>query len=190
MSIVLCGMGGSGKDTVKRLLIEKGYNSIVNFTSRPMRDGEKDGREYYFVDNDYFMDYADSFFETRIYKDEWMYGSKLSHYQNANGVGILTPSGCRLLKKHCHEAFIVYLATTRKTALMRMLQRGDNIDECYRRNVSDVGMFAGVEDEADYTLYTDFLTPNEIAEVIDNAYCKWERGESLSFLTINTRKDN
>ena len=36
--------------------------------------------------------------------------------------------------------------------MIKILQRGDNIEEAYRRNLSDVGMFDGIEDEVDVTI--------------------------------------
>lgn len=55
MGKIVCLMGKSstGKDTLfKRLLAERelGLNKIVPYTTRPRRDGEWDGREYFFTD--------------------------------------------------------------------------------------------------------------------------------------------
>lgn len=36
--------------------------------------------------------------------------------------------------------------------MTNIIQRGDNIDEAYRRNLSDVGQFDGLEDEVDYVI--------------------------------------
>lgn len=46
------GKSSSGKDTVYRLLSEKHpeLRTVVPYTTRPVREGEKDGREYFFVD--------------------------------------------------------------------------------------------------------------------------------------------
>ena len=57
MGKIFCIMGksSSGKDTIyKRLLEEKslGLNRIVPYTTRPIREDEKDGVEYHFVDVD------------------------------------------------------------------------------------------------------------------------------------------
>ena len=50
--IVICiiGPSGSGKDTAAAYLErEMGYNRICSYTTRPMREDEKDGREHLFV---------------------------------------------------------------------------------------------------------------------------------------------
>lgn len=54
MSKLFCVMGksASGKDTIfKRLVRDETLNlkTVVSYTTRPMRDGEQDGVEYYFV---------------------------------------------------------------------------------------------------------------------------------------------
>lgn len=50
----IMGKSSSGKDTVYSTLLEskmKGLNKIVLYTTRPIRNGETQGREYYFVDD-------------------------------------------------------------------------------------------------------------------------------------------
>ncbi|MCR4648532.1 MAG: guanylate kinase [Lachnospiraceae bacterium] len=49
----ICGKSSTGKDTVyKRLLSDKDLNlhQLVTYTTRPIREGEENGREYYFID--------------------------------------------------------------------------------------------------------------------------------------------
>ena len=58
MGKIYCVMGksASGKDTVYKKLKEqyKEFRLIVPYTTRPIREGEKDGVEYYFVDPEQF----------------------------------------------------------------------------------------------------------------------------------------
>ena len=58
MGKIYCVMGksSSGKDTVYKKLKEqyKEFRLIVPYTTRPIREGEKDGDEYYFVDPEQF----------------------------------------------------------------------------------------------------------------------------------------
>ena len=58
MGKIYCVMGksSSGKDTVYKKLKEqyKEIRLIVPYTTRPIREGEKDGVEYYFVDPEQF----------------------------------------------------------------------------------------------------------------------------------------
>lgn len=60
MGKIICLMGKSstGKDTIfKELLKENpfGLKTIVSYTTRPIREGERDGVEYFFVDEDRYL---------------------------------------------------------------------------------------------------------------------------------------
>ena len=46
------GKSSSGKDTIYKRLMEKNpdFRTVVPYTTRPVRDGEKDGVEYFFAD--------------------------------------------------------------------------------------------------------------------------------------------
>ncbi|MCM1541557.1 MAG: guanylate kinase [Blautia sp.] len=53
--VYLMGKSSSGKDTIfKRLLADEamGLKTIVPYTTRPIRRGERDGLEYFFTDED------------------------------------------------------------------------------------------------------------------------------------------
>src|SRR6478736_289573 len=53
LMFVLSSPSGAGKTTLSRLLIERvpGLKMSVSATTRPMRPGEVDGRDYHFIDN-------------------------------------------------------------------------------------------------------------------------------------------
>src|ERR1700730_9579888 len=53
---VLSSPSGAGKTTLSRMLIERmpGLKMSVSATTRPMRPGEVDGRDYFFVDKPRF----------------------------------------------------------------------------------------------------------------------------------------
>lgn len=56
--VYLCGKSASGKDTVFRELMKRGtlqLKTIVPYTTRPVREGEQNGREYFFVDEETFQ---------------------------------------------------------------------------------------------------------------------------------------
>ena len=56
LMFVLSSPSGAGKTTLSRLLIERmpGLRMSVSATTRPMRPGEVDGRDYWFVDQPRF----------------------------------------------------------------------------------------------------------------------------------------
>ena len=56
MLLILSGVAGSGKDTIKKELIKRMENveSLPSFTSRPMRNGDVEGGTYCFVTKEEF----------------------------------------------------------------------------------------------------------------------------------------
>lgn len=53
--VYLMGKSSTGKDTVYKQLLQKkelGLNRIVPYTTRPIRDGEQQGEEYFFTDDE------------------------------------------------------------------------------------------------------------------------------------------
>lgn len=51
--VYIMGKSSTGKDTIFKELIRKNafnFKTIVSYTTRPIREGEKDGQEYFFTD--------------------------------------------------------------------------------------------------------------------------------------------
>ncbi len=56
--VYLMGKSSTGKDTIFKELIREGtinYETIVPYTTRPIRDGERNGVEYFFTDEEGFQ---------------------------------------------------------------------------------------------------------------------------------------
>ena len=78
---LLMGKSTAGKDTVYKSLItdkELGLKKVIPYTTRPMRDGEMDGIQYFFKNEDDYqkMKSADKIIEERTYYTnygEWRY---------------------------------------------------------------------------------------------------------------------
>lgn len=81
-TLLFCtGESGSGKSYfIKNILPSGTFYNLKSATTRPMRDGEKDGREYYFRDESYFDNEK---FTTKLFvneqfwapgKPKWLYG--------------------------------------------------------------------------------------------------------------------
>lgn len=55
----IIGKSASGKDSIYRELMnteEFSFKKLILYTTRPMRDGEENGREYFFVSHDELLD--------------------------------------------------------------------------------------------------------------------------------------
>ena len=63
-----------------------------------------------------------------------------------------------------------YITVPRRDRLIKILQRGDEVDEAIRRNQSDVGQFDGIEDEVDYVLENEKYkyTKEQMAKMVVN----------------------
>lgn len=168
--IIIIGKSGSGKSTVAKCLEKKGMHEIVSYTTRPPRKGERDGVNYHFVTEERFLSMkARGFFaETGCYRG-WHYGSAKEDYNDPLAVAVLTPHGLRQIQRVKKDVFSVYLKCDRRLCLIRLLKRGDDIEECYRRSLSDLGQFDGVEDEVTKVLDDPNMTPEETADLLMEA---------------------
>ena len=76
---VIMGKSSTGKDTVfKKLMENKKIKTVTIYTTRPMRDGECNGREYFFTDEGHLKEFEKQgkIIELRIYNTvygEWKY---------------------------------------------------------------------------------------------------------------------
>lgn len=78
MLVILSGVAGAGKDTIKKELIKRMENveSLPSFTSRPMREGDIEGQTYNFVSREEFEDMIkkEEFYEYDIHHNQY-YGT-------------------------------------------------------------------------------------------------------------------
>lgn len=89
MGKIYCIMGksSSGKDTLYKMLLddeELSLKTLVSYTTRPMREGETDGVEYYFCDEDQLRAFEaeDRVIELRAYQTVcgvWKYFTVKDH---------------------------------------------------------------------------------------------------------------
>ena len=80
MLVILSGVSGAGKDTIKKELIKREENivTIPSFTDRPMRAGETDGVPYHFVSTEEFerMINDDELYEYNVHHEHYYGTSK------------------------------------------------------------------------------------------------------------------
>lgn len=170
--IVLVGESASGKSSIERCLVnDYEYEKVVSYTTRPPRDGEIDGVDYHFIDTEKFLKLkSEGFFaETAVYRD-WYYGTAKEDCTN-DKIAVLTPHGLRQVSKIDNiNVTSFYINVPRRDRLIKILQRGDNIEEAYRRSLSDVGQFDGIEDEVDYIIHNDGYKKS-IAKMAQEVHC-------------------
>lgn len=133
--IVLVGRGGSGKDYMRKKFEERGFKYCVSYTSRPRREGEKEGKDYKFVDDNFFNNNVHKFYEIADFNG-WKYGRTIEDFERASLL-IMTPSGIKNIRpEHRKKCFIIFIDPDRDIIWKRLLERKD-ADSAERRLLSD-----------------------------------------------------
>ena len=94
--IVVSGFSGAGKGTVIKRLVEKyDYSLSISATTRQPREGETDGKEYYFKTVDEFMSLIDynGLIEWAQYVDNY-YGTPRKFVEDEIAAGKNVILGC------------------------------------------------------------------------------------------------
>lgn len=154
--IAIIGQAGSGKDSIYRRIVHQyKYHPVVGYTTRPIREGEVDGRDYHFVSVEEF-DELDLITEKSF--NGWYYGiSKESFSETEINIGVFNPSQIMdLLERNDIDMEIYEIIASDKARLIRQLTREENPDvkEILRRFGTDAHDFE----------YLDFerqIFPNE-----------------------------
>ena len=146
--IALIGEAGSGKDYLLHRAIAHypDYHEIISTTTRPPREGEVEGKNYYFVDYDTFyelMDNGDMLECTNF--NNWWYGTSLNSLDKDKiNIGVFNPEGIRsMLARDDIDLRVFYVSASPKTRLLRQLNREEhpNVAEIIRRYGTDVEDF-------------------------------------------------
>ena len=150
--IALMGESGAGKDTLlKEMLIQyPELNKIITSTSRPRREKEVDGVNYFYYTDEEFIKKIqdDEMLDYQIFNN-WQYGTEIKALsEDKINVGVFSPKAIRTLinRKDC-DVFAVWVRTSDKERLLRQLNREDDPDvrEIVRRATTDYEDFADIE---------------------------------------------
>ena len=135
--VVISGFSGAGKGTVSKALVEKfGYSLSVSATTRQPREGEQDGREYYFKSEDDFLRLIDynGFIEYAQYVDHY-YGTPRKFVEDeleAGHVVILEieVQGAMKIKEQYPDAILLFITAPSIEVLKnRLIGRGTETAE-------------------------------------------------------------
>lgn len=133
--VILCGKSSSGKDLVRKKLVKNGYKHVVTNTTRPPREGEKDGVAYNFMDDEQFLSLVKNgdMIEYQKYYTEfgvWYYGSD-ARYIDLNKhdyVIVLTLDGAEAYKKYFGDdnCIVFYIDAPKSVREQRARERDPN----------------------------------------------------------------
>ena len=191
--IVVSGPSGAGKGTVMRYVFEKCPNMrySVSVTTRAPREGEVDGREYFFRTTDQFIDmlHHDEFLEhQRVYDNYYGTPRKCVEELLDKGFDVLLEidvKGALVVKKKMPETVTVFLCPPDKATLeSRLRGRSTETEEQLK-----VRLDAAVEElknaaEYDYVVVNNdaLVGAEEIESVIRAEKCRTARRRNRSFL--------
>lgn len=171
--IVLSGASASGKTEVAKMLASKyGIVKVITTTTRPMRVGEVNGRDYFFVSKDQFEEMIrnDEFVEFTIYNGNY-YGSTKSQI-GPNKCIVIDPQGLKSYSELDNKEIITFfLNAEENTRLYRMIQRGDSQDDAYKRIKNDKHVFNPSKlAKVDYKIDSETQTVEQVADEIYRLY--------------------
>ena len=188
--IAICGKSAAGKDTLlQQIAIQhQDIHEIVSCTTRPPREGEVNGKNYFFLSMEEFLKKSlnGEMLEATEFRD-WLYGTSLDGVkQDTINVGVFNPAGIvNLMKNKDVQLFVVKVQASNKVRLLRSLHREINpdVDEIVRRYLADKKDFEGFESayEPDYVFDSEGIgaqalidTANEIVLLAQRHWAEQE----------------
>ena len=171
--IVLAGASASGKTEVAKELAKKyGITKVITTTTRSMRVGETNGKDYFFVSKEKFelMLQEGRFVEHTLYNEN-LYGSTKDQIM-ANRCVVIDPAGLRAYIALNDPTIVTFfLESNEETRFKRMLLRGDKEEDAKKRITHDRLAFRP-ENIADVDFHINSET-RSVEEVTDDVYNKY-----------------
>lgn len=153
--LALFGKSGSGKDTIQNWVVSHLPNSqkIIHYTTRPKRDNEIDGEDYYFVD---INDFTNKLLNTNCIEatifNNWGYGTSIEQLDiNKINVGVFNLQALEIMLQDTRlDVLPVYIQCNDKERLLRVLQREHQVNchEVCRRFLADEKDFNAILPES------------------------------------------
>ncbi len=164
--IVISGFSGAGKGTVVKELVEKyGYSLSISATTRQPREGEVNGREYYFKTEAEFQNLIDynGFIEWAQYVDNY-YGTPRKFVENemADGNDVILEievQGAMNVKQQYPDALLIFVTAPNAQSLKeRLAGRGTESDETIAKRLKRAAEEADDMKEYDYIVINDNIS--------------------------------
>ncbi len=172
--IVISGPSGVGKDTVLHLMEERGdqpFHFVVTATTRPIREGEEHGVDYFFVSSDEFaqMIEDDELLEYAIVYNDYK-GIPKQQVRDALASGKdvimrLDVQGAATVRKMAPEAVLIFLTTADEEELVsRLRARKTETAEGLNLRIATARQEMKRADEFDYVVIN---TDDKLDDAVD-----------------------
>jgi guanylate kinase len=167
--IILIGESGCGKSTVERIFKEEfNMTKIISYTTRPKRDQEEHGIDYYFLEKEKFefLKNADFFAECIEYGDFEYAIAKKDCVQDS--IVCVVPDGLQQIKDLRNiEYTSFYIKVSERERMNRMLKRGDEVDNIMERILQDRETFREIESIVDFVIEGERYNADEVVSIIN-----------------------
>ena len=140
MLVILSGVSGAGKDTIKKELIKRLENveTLPSFTSRDIRPGEEEGVQYHFISKNEFEEKIRNgdFYEYDLHHGNYYGTSRELMNEKINKGKIIvkdievngTENLLKLLKNDT-KIVTIFLKVEKEELKRRLIERVDNIQD-------------------------------------------------------------
>jgi guanylate kinase len=171
---------GAGKTSLVRQLVQrvKALQVSVSHTTRAMRPGEVEGRDYHFVKKAEFesMVKVDAFLEHAAVFEHYYGTSKASVEKTLNeGIDVLLEidwQGASQIKRQLPQTCSIFILPPSKQALLERLQsRGQDSDEVIERRTAEAVAEMKHYDASDFLIINDKFD-EAVHELVTLVECK------------------
>ena len=189
--VVISGFSGAGKGTVSRALVEKyGYRLSISATTRQPREGEQDGKDYFFKTENEFLSLVDynGYIEYAQYVGHY-YGTPRKFVEDSLDEGQVVileieVQGAMKIKEQYPDAILLFITAPSIEILKnRLVGRGTEAPEVIEKR-----MRRAVEEAESIPVY-DYIVNNEegkleecmaqIHSIIESEACRVSRRKNL-----------
>ncbi len=195
--VVLSGFSGAGKGTIMKHLLEAhptDYNLSISATTRAMRAGEKEGREYFFktkeefeemIKNDELLEYAT--FNGNSYGTPRAYVEQLIDRRKDVILEIDTHGALQVKKMYPDAVLLFTMPPSAAELKNRLVGRGTETPEVIAQRLAISNKEADIMDNYDYLIINDSLEKavDQVHNIIQAEHFKVSRNT----MTINEMKE-
>ena len=194
--VVISGFSGSGKGTMMKELVSnyEGYALSISATTRKPREGEEDGREYFFKTEEEFkkMISEDAFLEHACYVGNY-YGTPKAYVEKMlnEGKNVLLEieiQGALNIKKQMPDAALIFILPPSAEELKRRhIGRGTESMDVIEARLNRAKEEAEGIENYDYVIVNDKL--DESVAALDNLITGLKCGTFRNIDFINKIRD-